>query len=266
MSTNFDSVFAGLSGIRSESLSPSDRLKIAIVGKSKSGKSRLAATARKPMKLYDFDDRSESIAGIPGLLIHQKPTMLDVETDLSIFKARKIKKEPLPETIAFDTVTFMQRAMEDEIFRQAKELYREIAVGNSTKMKIRKGWDVINGIQRYTQYLITEFTALGVDLIFVYHEKNERDYVESTPEKAEYTGQLTVDPQYLSTTLSLFNEVYHIVVDGNRKYTVECKPNWKGNWNTTLDIDPTEEADILKMIAKHEAARAAKAAKAVAKP
>lgn len=260
-STNFDSIFAGLSGVRSESLSPSDRLKIAIVGKSKSGKSTLATTARKPMVYYDFDDRPESLAGKEGLLVKSLPTMLDVETDLSIFKARKIKKQALPETIVFDTVTFMQRAMEDEIFRQSKDLYREIAVGNSTKMRIRKGWDVINGIQRYVQYLITEFTALGVDLIFVYHEKNEKDYTESTKEEAAYTGQLTVDPQYLSSTLSLFNEVYHIVVDGNRKYTVECKPNWKGNWNTTLNVDPTEPPDILGMIAKHEKKRAELAAK-----
>ena len=254
--------FAGLSGHSSESLSPTDRLKIAIVGKAKSGKSTLATTARTPMRYYDFDDRPESLAGKKGLFVLSKPTMLDVETDLSIFKANKIKKLALPETVCFDTVTFMQRAMEDEIFRQGgKDFYREIKVGNSTTVKIRKGWDAINGIQRYVAYLISEFTALGVDIIFVFHEKNEKDYTESTKEESAYTGQLTTDPQFLSSSLSLFNEVYHIKVEPNgTTYTCECRPNIYGNWNTTLLLDRTEPPNILDMIAKHDKKRAALAA------
>ena len=255
MSTN---PFAGLSGINSESLSPTNRLKIAIVGKSKAGKSTLATTARTPMRYYDFDDRPESLAGKPGLFVLSKPSMLDVETDLSIFKANKIKKVPLPETVCFDTVTFMQRAMEDEIFRQGgKDFYREIKVGNSTTMKIRKGWDAISGIQRYVSYLISEFSALGMDIIFVFHEKNEKDYAESTKDESAYTGQLTTDPQYLSSSLSLFNEVYHIKVESSGNYVTECKPNIYGNWNTTLLLDRTEPPNILDMIAKHDKKRAA---------
>jgi len=247
--------FAGLSGTPSESLSSTGRLKIAIVGRPKSGKSTLATTARTPMLYYDHDDRPESLAGKSGLLVKSKPTMLEIETDLSIMKANKIKKLPLPATVCHDTMTFMQRAMETEIFRQSKDTYREVKVGNSTTVRIRKGWDTINGIQRYTEYLIAEYTSLGMDIIFVFHEKSEKDYAESTPDKPAYTGQITTDPQYLSSSLSLFNEVYHITVDGNRKYECHCKPNWDGNWNTTLSIDPVETPDILKMIAKHEAAR-----------
>lgn len=250
--------FAGLAGVASETLSPSERLKIAIVGKSKAGKSTLATTARIPMRYYDFDDRPESLAGKPGLFVLSKPSMLDVETDLSVFKANKIQKKPLPETVCFDTVTFMQRAMEDEIFRQGgKDFYREIKVGNSTAMKIRKGWDAINGIQRYVAYLISEFTALGVDIIFVFHEKNEKDYTESTKEESAYTGQLTTDPQFLSSTLSLFNEVYHIKVTQSGGYITECRPNIYGNWNTTLLLDKEEPPNILGMIDKHNKKRAA---------
>jgi len=256
MGTAQGNVFAGISGTASETLSATGRLKIAIVGKPKAGKSCLAATARTPMLYYDFDDRPESLAGKQGLLVKSKPTMLDVETDLSILKANKIKNLPLPATVCFDTVTFMQRAMEDEIFRQCKDLYREISVGNSTKVKVRKGWDVINGIQRYVGYLISEFTALAVDIIFVFHEKNEKDYTESTKEEAAYTGQLTTDPQYLSSCLSLFNEVYHIKIDERQRYVCECRPNSSGNWNTTLLLDANEPPNILDMIRKHEQKRA----------
>jgi hypothetical protein len=249
--------FAGMVGHSSETLSPTERLKIAIVGKPKSGKSWLAASARTPMLYFDFDDREESLAGKPGLFIVNKPTMLDVETNLSMLKANKIKKVVLPETVCFDTVTFMQRAMEEEIFRQGgKDFYKEVKVGNSTAMKIRKGWDAINGIQRYVSYLISEFTALGVDIIFVFHEKSEKDYAESTKEEAAFTGQLTTDPQYLSSSLSLFNEVYHIKVEANGRYLCECKPNLYGNWSTTLLIDRTEDPNILGMIAKHDKKRA----------
>ncbi|HEY4799121.1 MAG TPA: AAA family ATPase, partial [Bacteroidia bacterium] len=249
--------FANMGGTPSEDLTPTGRLKIAIVGKPKSGKSTLAATARTPMLYYDHDDRPESLAGKPGLLVKSRPTMPDIEADLSIMQAAKKQGKPLPRTVVHDTITFLQRTMENEIFRQdtGKSTYKEFRVGNSTFMKIRKGWDAINGIQRYIDYLITEYTYLGVDLIFVFHEKNEKDAVESTQDRTEYTGQLTTDPQYLSSSLSLFNEVYHIKVQPNGTYICECKPNVYGNWNTTLMLDATEPPNILKMIEKHEQKR-----------
>jgi len=187
--------------------------------------------------------------------------MTDIETDLSLLKYHKVKGKPIPKTACHDTVTFMQRTMEDEIWRQGgKELYREIKVSANTTLKIRKGWDTINGIQRYVSYLISEYTSLGMDIIFVFHEKNEKDYVESTKEQTEYTGALMVDPQYLASTLSLFNEVYHIKVRSDGKYITECRPNIYGNWATTLLLDNEEPPNILEMIAKHEKARAAKIA------
>jgi len=253
--------FAGMKGTPSSLISATGRLKIAVIGKPKSGKSTFAATARKPIRYYDFDDRPEALEGKDGLFVLSRPTMLDVETDLSIIKANKIKGVPIPATVVFDSVTYMNRAMEEEIFRQDKSLYRLIRVGNSTSMKIRNSWDTINGIQRYMEYLIAEFSPL-MDVIFVYHEKAEKDYAESTPTQTAYTDQLTIDPQYLSKSLSLFNEVYRISVDGNKKYTVECRPTWSMNTSTSLLLDNTEEPDILRMIQKHEEKRAALALKA----
>lgn len=255
--------FAGMTGARSEEIQQEAQLRIAIMGKPKSGKSWLAATAPAPIRYYDHDNRAESLAGKPGLYITSRPTMLEVETDLSIMKANKIKNIPLPRTIVHDTVTYMNRAMEEEIFRQDPKLARSIRVGNSTSIKIRNSWDVINGIQRYVEYLVNEYTTLGVNLLFVFHEKDEKDRAESTVNETKYTGLVTVDPQYLGNTLSLFNEVYRIQVDGNRKYKVTCRPNWDVNASTTMLLDPEEEPNIMKMIEKHKARRAALAAKTV---
>ena len=249
--------FQNMAGVRSEEISSTDRLKIAIMGKPKSGKSWLAATAPGPIRYYDFDDRSESLEGKPNLFILSKPTMLQVETDLSVMKANKAKSLPLPATIVFDSVTFMNRAMEEEIFRQDSKLARTIKVGNSTSIKIRNSWDVINGIQRYVEYLIAEFGSLGVNIIFVFHEKDEKDKAESTATEIKYTGLVTVDPQYLANSLSLFNEVYRITVDGNKNYKVTCKPNWDVQASTTMLLDAEEKPNIMEMIAKHKAKRAA---------
>jgi len=157
----------------------------------------------------------------------------------------------------FDSVTYMNRAMEEEIFRQDPKLCRTIRVGNSTSMKIRNGWDTINGIQRYVEYLIAEFTTLGTNIIFVFHEKDEKDKAESTVDKTAYTGLVTTDPQYLQNSLSLFNEVYRITVDGNKKYEVTCRPNWDVNASTTMLLDDKEKPDLMAMIEKHRQKRAA---------
>ena len=249
--------FANMKGTASEQISAEEQLRIAIMGLPKTGKSWLAATAPKPIRYYDHDNRAASLAGKSGLFITSRPSMLDVESDLSIMKANKSKKLPLPATIVHDTVTYMNRAMEEEIFRQEPKLARSIKVGNSTSIKIRNSWDVINGIQRYVEYLVAEYTGLGVNLIFVFHEKDEKDRSESTATETKYTGLITVDPQYLQNSLSLFNEVYRITVDGSRKYNVTCKPNYDVRASTTMMLDPTEAPDIMAMIAKHRERRAA---------
>ncbi len=251
--------FANMKGISATEIQQHEWLKIAILGKPKTGKSWLAATAPQPIRYYDFDNRKESLAGKSGLFITSPPelTMLSVETDLSVMKANKIKKLPLPATVVFDSVTFMNRAMEEELFRQDPKLARIIKVGNSTSIKIRNSWDVINGIQRYVEYLISEFSTLGVNIIFVFHEKDEKDRAESTASETKYTGLVTTDPQYLANSLSLFNEVYRITVDGNKNYKVSCKPNWDVNASTTMLLDAEEKPDLMAMIEKHKQRRAA---------
>lgn len=259
--------FAGMTGTPSEQVQAEDFLLIAIIGAINSGKSWLAASAPKPILYYDWDNRKASLEGKPGLFIKSRPvlTMLDVETDLSIMKANKIKKIPLPATVVHDTVTLMVKPMEDELRRQNPNsaAFRQIKMGNSAAsiMYIRQGYDVINGITNYMQYLIDEYTCLGVNQIYVFHEKDEKDKTESKPNAPVYTGKLTINPQYLENILGRLNEKYHITVDGtiptNIKFLVECRQNKDINAGTTMMLDPTEPADIMGMINKHRMKRQA---------
>src|SRR5713101_1087880 len=52
---------------------PVSKLKLLIVGHEKNGKSRLAATGRKPILFHDFDDRAEALNGIPGVYVIPYP-------------------------------------------------------------------------------------------------------------------------------------------------------------------------------------------------
>jgi hypothetical protein len=183
--------------------------------------------------------------------------MQDIERDLSMAKAAKIQKKAIPATWVFDSVTYMQRAMEEEIFRQAPDLARKIKVGpgKDDYFQVRNGWDTINAIQRYIEYLIAEFSAIG-NIIFIFHEKNEKDQVKSTKEETKYTGEITVDPQYLAKSLSLFNEVYRISISYDGRYEVQCQPQWNFAAKTTMLLDKIEKPNIMDMIAKHKALRA----------
>src|SRR5882757_8650131 len=65
--------------ISADSITHVDRMKVAICGDPKTGKSNVVArTARKPLLVYDFDDRAESIAGTKDTIIK---TLVDLQDD-----------------------------------------------------------------------------------------------------------------------------------------------------------------------------------------
>lgn len=260
--------FDGLKGTMVSELSTGDHLKIAIVGAQKSGKSWFAAKSPPPVRIYDFDDRKASLeilpaeikAGIGVLTLkdvtQQSPlAMKQLEEELSMLKYRKKQGNPIPATYVFDTVTYMKVAMENELMVQmGNTYYRDIKMTNNTKVRVPQGWDVINGVLRYIAYLIAEYSELG-NIIFVFHERNEKDKVESTDKITKYKDNYTVDPQYLATTLSLFNEVFRIKWS-NGKYEVSCKQTREFSAATTLLIDDTEPPSITDMLIKHKAMQA----------
>ena len=205
---------------------------------------------------------SFSLAGKPGLIIKRRATFLDVETQLSIAKFNAKQGKPNPATWVFDSVYYMTMAMEVEVFKQMPTSYRTLKLG-SMAIKVRSGWDAINTIQRALMTLIADFSSLG-NVIFVYHERDEKDPVNSTAEQTRYTGRVTVDPQYLAKSLSLLNDVFRIEVDYKNHRTVKCQPDQDFNASTSLMLDPRKEyePDFRVILAEHQSAKAAKAAKA----
>lgn len=253
---------ADFAGVPSSKLSSTKRLKMAVVGDTGAGKSWFAVTAPKPVYIFDFDGRLESIIGKPGFYIEEKPSMINVETALNMAKYHKETGKPLPATWVFDSITYMNKAMEDEIFKYSTGTHKEIKVGSKLSMKVRTGWDAINAIQRYIELIITEFSALG-NLIFVFHEKDEKDPTKSTPKETVYTGGVTVSPQYLANSLSLFNEVFRAYIDSSNQYKIQCKQTYEFPAKTSMLVDVIEEPDIEKMLQKHYTRVAEAAAKAV---
>jgi len=253
--------FAGLSGLINPAQIASEAwLKIAIIGEPKTGKSWMASTAPGPTLIYDFDGRAASLRGKPNVMVKTVQdisqvspwAMAEVEKDLNNFKYRKSKGLPNPTTFVFDSVSYMKKAMENELMKQmGKDYYREIKLSPISILRVPQGWDVINGVKGYLEYLVAEFGTLG-NIICVFHVRDEKDRDKSTAKETAYTGKLTVDPQYLASVLSVFNEVYYISVDSGGRYKVVVKPNYECRASTTLLLDANEEPDIQAIIAKHK--------------
>jgi len=261
--------FGGVSGVveASKLEQSEERLKVAILGKPKSGKSWFAATAPPPVLVYDFDDRKESLAGKPG--VHAKtlrdtmraPTVVKaIEEDLSNFQYRKLKGQAIPKSFVFDTVTNLIPAIKHDYLQYNPKDGRAIRLGGGMSIQIGTSYDLINTTVGFLNYIITEFSALG-NVILVFHERDEKDKAESTPKETKYTGLITVDPQYVANILTVFNEVFRITVDFQGRFSVRTKPNQDVIASTTLLVDADEPPNLLDMIAKHRQRKLEQASK-----
>jgi hypothetical protein len=256
-----NSPFQGIEGIKDASkIEATDRLKAAILGKPKSGKSWFASTAPAPVLFYDFDDRAESLAGKEGVFIKTlvdtqlKPTVLaELEKDLSLFQYKKLKGESIPTSFVFDTVTNLLTYIKHAYLQSNPKDGRALRLGGNL-VQIGMSYDWINVANRFLDYIITEYSALG-NVILVFHEKDEKDQAESKPNDTRYTGLITVNPQFIAPILSKFNEVFRITVKATKTetlYTVDCKPTDEVLASTSLLLDATEPPNLMQMVAKHK--------------
>jgi hypothetical protein len=253
-------MFENISGITEGTALSEPKLKIAIVGEPKTGKSWLASTAPGPIFVADFDGRYESLRGKAGVFVKTYqdvnpsiPTaMASLESDIGMFEYNKSMGRDIPATFVLDSMTYMKTMCEHALIQQNKSMSRGIKIGPKT-MDIAQGWDIINGNRAYMEYVIGRLSELG-HVICVFHESDEKDNAASTKDTKAYTGRKTVQPQYLASILSLFNDVFRISIayDGTRVVSVKPSSNFLAS--TSLILDDTEKPDISAMLEKHRKA------------
>jgi len=261
-----DEAFAGIAGaIPASSIQETKRLKAAIIGPPKNGKSWFAATAPGKKLVYDFDDRAISLAGKPDTVIKtlrdtlSNPTVVAaLESDISNFKYKKAQGKPIPDTYIFDTVSnLISNGIVNAYLKENPNDGRKIKLGGTNPQQIGISFDRINVTMRFLDYLLTEYSALG-NVIFVFHERDEKDKAESKKDDIKYTGLVTVEPQFAANILTLFNDVFRITVRGSAipntlpTYNVYCRANNEVTASTTLLVDAVEPPSLVDMIAKHE--------------
>jgi hypothetical protein len=246
--------------IGAESITRTDRIKAAIVGERKSGKSWLVAkTCRKPCLVDDFDDRKESIAGTPGVIIKQ---YLDtdpniprawgtLESDVGTLEYLK-KENKLPfKSICLDSMTYLRLIAENQMM-QDTNMYRKYKIG-TYEYRISQGWDSVVDVQKMLHGLLLRLFALDIDVYTIWHTRPEKDKAKSTSKEAVYTDRLTVDPQNLEVLLSMFNETWRCYIDENNNFKLQTRADWRFNAATALKIDPVEDPSIENLLIKHEA-------------
>jgi hypothetical protein len=253
-------MFENISGITEGTALDEPKLKIAIVGEPKTGKSWLAATAPGPVFIADFDGRYESLRGKAGVFVKTYqdkdpsiPTaMAALETDIAMFEYHKSSGKEIPATFVLDSMTYMKNACEHELIKQNKGMSRPVRIGNKV-IDIPSGWDVINGNRGYMEYIIGRLSELG-HVVCVFHESDEKDNAASTKDTKAYTGRKTVQPQYLASILSLFNDVFRITIqyDGSRSVAVKANSSFLAS--TSLKLDENEPPNICDMLEKHKKA------------
>src|ERR1700692_3833036 len=257
-------MFENISGLLDLDAEP--RYKIAIVGEPKVGKSWLALTAPGSIFQADFDDRGESSKTFVKKFDRKNifvKTYLDanpasptavsqLETDISMFEYHKQQGKPIPDWYVLDSITFLRGACERELIKQHPAMSRSVKLGTNT-LKIAQGWDIVNGNKAYLEYLVGRLAALG-HVIAIFHELDEKDNPNSTKDTKAYTGRKTIQPQYLSSLLSVFNDVFRVSIDYSGQRIVTVKPTTTFLASTSMQLGETEPPDLAAMIRKHKLA------------
>jgi hypothetical protein len=261
---------------------PVAKLKLAIVGKEKHGKSRLAATGRKNVLVHDFDNRSEALQGMKGVYVIPYPDpqwpnqpeaaqkFLDVlgrmeETlDLSNYGdlvkgADKLPKETIIRTNVIDSVATFGKSFQNYAMFGQKDIRREILFGK-VKVFLPGGWDAWNAEMVPVENNILRVLALPSDTIIILHETAE-ETADSTSEKPKFTGRTGVFPVRYQRLIKYFNEVWRVKLTqstvGNKLLFVPKvypAPTYEFDAATAMLLDQVEEPNIEAMIQKHESA------------
>ncbi len=261
-----------------ESEPPVDKLKIMLVGPEQNGKSRLAATARKPVLFHDFDNKRESLVGIPGVYVityvdpqwPKQPTACQdfltiaskLEESLDLSKLGfKVPEGTYVKTNVIDSIDTYGKACLNYALFGSPQLRREVTFGGH-KVFIPGGWDSWKVEMTEVENNVLRLLALPTDTIIIIHETSEQAD-DSTPENPKYTGRVGVYPARHRALIKYFPEIWRVKLTQSVTMTpngaktgyaprVYPFPNHEFDCGTTLLLDPIEEPNIEAMIAKHE--------------
>jgi hypothetical protein len=250
-----------------EKATPFDRLILAEVGPEKAGKSRLAATGRKPVLFFDYDRRKQSVAGVAGVYAvtitdppedYKQPTAfsegLDVIAKLEKPEGTLADIDPAfpkirPKTVVIDSMqTLGLAAMRFTLF-STPELRREINIGGKMMVMLSKGWD---GWTAETSAVGNFFLRLlgikDLDVICVFHEVAE-EAPNSTDENVVLTGKIAVFPKRYRVFIKWFNELWRITREAQIPQ-IQVVANYQFPAATNLNIVSVDKPDISYLIEK----------------
>lgn len=231
-----------------------DRLLLILCGAEKSGKSRTAATARKPIVFFDFDKRRQSLAGIKDVyaftfIDEQWPKMPtgynDCLTVLSKLENGATMKDLVPgatdtrqpRTIVFDSLASMGKSAGQYALYTNKDIRRSLKVGGQ-EIFMPGGWDAWNAETESVFSAVMRAIALPSkpDIILIFHESAE-EMPDSTPEKPKFTGKLNLYPGRYRIFNKYFSEVWRVTREaGGVVPKIQVIPDYRFTASSNLDF------------------------------
>jgi len=262
---------------------PITKIKMLIVGPEKNGKSRLAATAPKPVLFHDHDNRIEALNGFKGVfgIPYSEPpwpktpeaiqdqldilAQLEQDLDLSklVYRGKPLFPSLQPGTIlrtnVLDSTTTLGASAQRYVLHTTKDIRRDITIPNpdprrTIQIQLPGGWDAWNAEMATVENIVLRFLALPVNTILTMHETAE-ETPDSTSENPRYTGRVGVFPVRYRRLIKFFNEVWRVklTAEGGR-YVPKAYPlpSYEFDSATALLLDKVEEPNIEMLIQKHE--------------
>lgn len=258
------------------------KLRVAIIGPEKNGKSILTTTAKGVKLQLDYDQRADSVAGkkdvysitlrdpqwpkMPEAAEEVLDIMTGLETSLDLSKLvdkkgvrlfPEAKPETMVENIIHDSMSSLARFVMAYEMYNTKELRRDIVLGPKLTVHIPKSFDAWNAEMGGVTNIVMRSMALPCNVFCIFHEVAE-EAVDSTEDKPKYTGRVSIYPVRYRSLLKYFNEVWRVKLAPVSNNTgvryiprVYPLPDFAMDAATTMLLDPVEEPDIEAMIKKH---------------
>ena len=243
-----------------EKASAFEKLTLLEIGPEKGGKSRLAATGRKPVFFLDYDRRKEALAkcvGVYALTLldpawPNQPTAYQQTLNIlgEIERGEILLDGAKPKTLVFDSVASFAKCAGAYAWFTTPDIRRTISVGGQ-QFHLPKGFDGWNAEMSLVESAILRALAIPeLDIICTLHEQPEES-PESTNEKPSFTGKFAVYPTRYKLLLKWFNEIWRVTREDASGPRVQVIPNWQfTSAATNLGITTVDKADISYLIEK----------------